>query len=92
MPTDGHGLPTLDPDAGLHRRTWDDGENIMVEVVTAAEALDQNAELADRGHAVGATYFADSPDEVLVSEDGRPMAVHYSAAAKQQLDQYPEAA
>jgi hypothetical protein len=53
--------------------------------MTADEALDQHARLAERGAAAGLSYFADAPDEMLVAEDGRPIAVHYSAAARQQL-------
>ena len=79
-------LPPLDPDAGLVRRAWDAGDHIVVEVVTAAEALDQEAALKERGIAPGTTHGADRPDEMHVAEDGRPIAVHYSAAARQQLE------
>ena len=80
------GLPPLDPDAGLVRRAWDAEDHIIVEVMTASEALDQNARAAERGAARGPSFSPDAPDEVLVADDGRPMAVYYSPAARQQLD------
>jgi len=83
--TDPADLPPLDPDAGLVRRAFDDGDHIIVEVMTAAEALDQEARLAERRTAAGTTFSRDAPDEMHVAEDGRPIAVHYSAAARQQL-------
>ena len=85
-PIDDPGLPPLDPDAGLVRRAWDAGDHIIVEVITAGEALDQEARFKERGSAWGTTYWPDAPDEMQVAEDGRPIAVHYSAAARQQLD------
>jgi hypothetical protein len=79
-------LPPLDPDAGLIRQAWDLGDHIIIQVVTTGEALDQHARLAERGSAPGPTYSPDKPDEMHVAADGRPIAVHYSATARQQLD------
>lgn len=79
-------LPPLDPDAGLVRRAWNAGDHIDVEVMTAAEALDQQASLTERRYAAAVKYNNDSPDEMLVADDGRPIAVYYSAAARRQLD------
>ncbi len=70
------------PDARLVRREWDAGDHIVVEVQTAAEALDRNGRLAERA----AAYSADVPDDMLVAEDGRPVAVHYTAAARRVID------
>jgi hypothetical protein len=55
------GLPPLDPDAGLIRQAWNAGDHIDVEVMTAAEALDQQASIADRGFAHGIDYSEDTP-------------------------------
>ena len=79
-------LPPLDPDAGLIRRALDMGDRIVVHVLTAAEALDQHANIAESGYLVGGAFTASAPDEMLVADDGRPIAVHYSPAARQQLD------
>ena len=79
-------LPPLDPDAGLIRRAWDAGDHIDVEVITASEALDQHASLAERGFANATSYFDDDPDEMHVADDGRPIAVYYSPATRQQLE------
>ena len=43
------GLPPLDADAGLISRAWNAGDHIDVEVMTAAEALDEQASIAERG-------------------------------------------
>ena len=85
-PIDDPGLPPLDPDAGLIRRAWDAGGRIDVSVMTAAEALDQHAHLAQRNWAHDIAAFEDSPDEMHVAEDGRPIAVYYSPAARRQLN------
>jgi hypothetical protein len=84
------GLPPLDPDAGLIRRAWDAGDHIDVVVMTAAEALDEGAKLAERNWAHAVAYSEDAPDEMHVAEDGRPIAVYYSAAAGQQLEKDSE--
>lgn len=80
-----YGLPPLDPDTGITRRCTAFGDEIIVEVMTASEALDQNARAAEHGTAPGAAFAADAPDEMLVADDGRPMAVYYTPAARQQL-------
>jgi hypothetical protein len=54
--------------------------------MTVSEALDQNARAAERGAARGPSFSLDAPDEMLVADDGRPMAVYRSQAARQQLD------
>jgi hypothetical protein len=79
------GLPPLDPDAGLIRRPWDAGDHIEVEVMTAAEALDHHARLAERNWDWSVDAWSDNPDEMHVAEDGRPIAVYYSDAARQQI-------
>lgn len=54
--------------------------------MTASEALDQNARAAERCAAPGVSFSVDALDEMLVADDGRPMAVYYSPAARQRLD------
>jgi hypothetical protein len=54
--------------------------------MTAAEALDQHAQLEERGSAAGVAYSSDRPDEMHVAEDGRPVAVYYTHAAREQLN------
>jgi len=81
-----YGLPPLDADAGLVRQQWDFGDKIIVEEMTVSEALDQNARAAERGAARGPWFTSDAPDKMLVADDGRPMAVYRSPAARQQLD------
>jgi hypothetical protein len=75
--TDEHdisGLPPLDPDTGLIRRAWNAGDHIDVEVMTAAKALDQGAQLVERNWAPhqGDYPEEDAPDEMHVAEEKRP--------------------
>lgn len=80
-------LPPLDADAGLVSVVWDAGSHLEVEVRTAGEALDRQHEISRRGWVtVQDPYDEDQPDEMHVADDGRPIAVFYSAAARRQLD------
>jgi hypothetical protein len=44
--------------------------------MTAGEAFQQSARLAERGSAAGITFLPDAPDEMHVADDGRPIAVY----------------
>ena len=86
QPQDPRGLPPLDPDAGLFQQAWNAGDHIIVEVMTVGEALDQHASLAERGSAPGVAHWPDHPDEMHVADDGRPIQVHYTPAARHRRD------
>jgi hypothetical protein len=73
-----------DAEAGLVRERWDAGDHITEHVVTVDEALDEGAALKEPG-GPGKHWHAET-DEAFVQDDGRPVAIHYSPAAREQLD------
>jgi hypothetical protein len=77
-------LPPDDAAAGLVRERWDAGDHIIEHVVTVDEALDEGVALKEPG-GPGKQWRAET-DEAFVQDDGRPVAIHYSPAAREQLD------
>jgi hypothetical protein len=83
--TDREGLAPLDPESRLVRFHFDHGDHIAVYVLIPGEALDASHRLSEQGAAALPGYTPDKPDEMHVAPDGRPIAVYYSNAARQQL-------
>ena len=74
-----------DADGGLVRHTHYAGDHIIVQVMTAAEALDLAHALKERGSVPGPAVSADAPDKIEVAADGRRIHHHYTHGAKRQL-------
>jgi hypothetical protein len=53
---------------------------------TAGEALGRHTRFVEDGIGSGAACWPDAPDEMHVAEDGRPIAVYLTAAARHQRD------